>query len=85
METIGFIAGLFTLLTYVPQSVKTIRSRKTRDLSFITLILLTVSALLWVAYGLGKSLKAVWFTNSIVALLALSILIIKFQNKSFEK
>jgi len=84
MEAVGFIAGLFTLLTYVPQSVKTIKSRKTRDLSLITLILLTVSALLWVAYGLGKNLKSVWLTNSIVALLALSILIIKLQNKTSE-
>jgi MtN3 and saliva related transmembrane protein len=85
MEAVGFFAGLFTLLTYVPQSVKTIRSRKTRDLSLITLILLSLSALLWVIYGLEKGLKAIWITNSIVALLAFSILAIKLQNKASKK
>ena len=81
MEIIGFCAGLFTLLTYVPQSIKTIRSRKTRDLSLVTLILLTLSALLWVIYGLKKGLPAVWLTNTVVSLLAISILAIKLQNK----
>jgi len=81
VEIIGFCAGLFTLLTYVPQSIKTIRSRKTRDLSLVTLILLTLSALLWVIYGLKKGLPAVWLTNTVVSLLAISILAIKLQNK----
>jgi len=82
MEIVGFCAGLFTLLTYVPQSVKTIKSRKTRDLSLVTLILLTLSALLWVVYGLWKHLPAVWLTNSVVSVLAFSILTIKLQNRN---
>jgi MtN3 and saliva related transmembrane protein len=81
MEVLGFFAGLFTLLTYVPQSIKTLKSRKTRDLSLITLILLSLSALLWVVYGLRKALPAIWLTNSVVSVLALSILAIKLQNK----
>jgi MtN3 and saliva related transmembrane protein len=79
MESVGIIAGIFTLFTYVPQSIKTIQTKKTRDLSLFTLILLSSSAILWVAYGIGKHLPAVWVTNSIVALLGLIILSIKLK------
>jgi MtN3 and saliva related transmembrane protein len=82
MEAVGVVAGVLTLLTYVPQSVKTIRTRQTRDLSLITLILLVASALLWVAYGLGKHLPAVWLTNTVVALLGLAILYTKLKMKN---
>jgi MtN3 and saliva related transmembrane protein len=79
MELLGILAGGLTLLTYVPQAIQTISTRKTRDLSLITLILLFSSALLWVIYGLYKSLPAVWATNSVVACLGLIILSIKIK------
>lgn len=82
MELLGFFAGCLTLFTYVPQAAKTIRTRKTRDLSLVTLILLSTSAFLWVVFGLGKHLPAVWITNSIVCLLGLVILLIKLQEKN---
>jgi MtN3 and saliva related transmembrane protein len=80
MEVIGFVAGLLTLFTYVPQSIKTIKTRKTRDLSLSTLVLLSSSAVLWVVYGLHKSLVAVWLTNSVVTVLGIIILSIKIKN-----
>lgn len=80
MEVVGILAGVLTLLTYVPQSIKTIKTKKTRDLSLGTLLLLCASALLWVAYGLGKDLPAIWITNSVVALLGLSSLFVKIRN-----
>jgi len=82
MELLGFVAGCLTLLTYVPQAIKTITTKKTRDLSLLTLILLSSGALAWVIYGIGKHLPAVWVTNSIVCLLGLSILAIKLQEKN---
>lgn len=81
MEIIGILAGILTLLTYIPQSVKTIRTQKTRDLSTMTLILLVSSAALWVTYGLVKHLPSVWFTNLVVSSLGLTILSIKLGSK----
>ncbi len=80
MEAVGILAGALTLLTYVPQAIKTLSTRKTRDLSLGTLLLLSASALLWVIYGLGKHLPAVWITNSVVAVLGLVILIQKTKD-----
>lgn len=80
METIGIIAGALTLTTYVPQAIKTIRTKKTRDLSLATYILLAASAFLWVAYGLGKDAPSIWVTNAVVGVLGLIILMMKIRS-----
>ncbi|MBI4033485.1 hypothetical protein HY379_00620, partial [Candidatus Saccharibacteria bacterium] len=66
MEFIGLTAGLLTLSTYIPQALKTLRTRRTVDLSLGTLIMLSSSALLWAVYGIGKHLPAVWLTNIVI-------------------
>jgi MtN3 and saliva related transmembrane protein len=80
MEIIGIIAGLLTLLTYVPQAFKTIKSQQTRDLSLVTLLFLSAGAFFWVLYGLLGKLPAVWITNIVVLALGLIILVIKLKN-----
>ena len=80
MEIIGIIAGLLTLLTYIPQAFKTIKTQQTRDLSLVTLLFLSAGAFFWVLYGLLGMLPAVWITNILVLALGLIILIIKLKN-----
>jgi MtN3 and saliva related transmembrane protein len=80
MEIIGIAAGLLTLGTYVPQAIKTIRSKQTKDLSRGTYILLVTSAFLWVVYGLGQSAPSIWVTNGVVGILGVLILVLKIKN-----
>lgn len=49
---IGMIAGLLTSVASVPQVLKTMRSRHTRDLSIWQPLLLTVGVALWLIYGM---------------------------------
>lgn len=79
METIGLLAGLLTLSTYIPQAIKTLKTRQTRDLSLPTYLMLVASAGLWIIYGLGRDLPSVWITNSVVGILALLILLFKLR------
>jgi MtN3 and saliva related transmembrane protein len=80
MEFTGIIAGIFTLITYIPQALKTIRTKQTRDLSLTTYVLLIVSAFLWVAYGIDKNASSIWITNTIVGSLGIIILVIKLRS-----
>jgi MtN3 and saliva related transmembrane protein len=79
MEVIGYIAAAFTLVGYFPQTIKTIRTRETRDLSLSTFALIGSSAVFWTIYGIGKGAPAIWFTNSIIVACSLIITIIKIQ------
>ncbi len=66
MESIGYIAGFLTLVGYLPQTIKTIRTRHTKSISLATFVIIGTSALLWTIFGLSKGLPAIWITNAVV-------------------
>jgi MtN3 and saliva related transmembrane protein len=53
VELIGYSAGVLTTLAFVPQVVKSSRSKSVGDLSFLTLGTFIVGAFLWLVYGLA--------------------------------
>lgn len=81
MEIVGIVAGALTLVGYLPQTLKTIATRRTKDLSLPTFLILGVSAILWTIYGISEALPAIWVTNSIVAVCSIIITTIKLSNK----
>ena len=50
-DVLGYVAGVFALVTFVPQIVKTLRTRSAGDLSFAMLVLTLLSLSLYLAYG----------------------------------
>jgi MtN3 and saliva related transmembrane protein len=54
-ESIGITAATLTTLAYLPQSIHTIRTRSTGDLSLKMLALLTAGLALWIVYGVYLS------------------------------
>ncbi|MFN4217242.1 MAG: SemiSWEET family transporter, partial [Brevinematales bacterium] len=53
MEFLGFIAGFCTTLSLVPQVIKVIRTRQTRDIALGMYILMVIGVLFWLLYGLS--------------------------------
>jgi MtN3 and saliva related transmembrane protein len=51
METIGYLAGTITSLSLLPQILRTLRSKSSRDISWGWLIAMLTGMLLWLAYG----------------------------------
>jgi MtN3 and saliva related transmembrane protein len=74
---VGYLAGLLTLIGYLPQTIKTIRTRKTRDLSLGTFLVIGASAVLWAIYGLAIKQPAIWVTNTVVAVCSIIITYLK--------
>jgi MtN3 and saliva related transmembrane protein len=52
-ELIGYSAGVLTTLAFVPQVVKSWRSKSVGDLSFMTLCAFTAGVFLWLLYGIA--------------------------------
>ncbi len=84
MNIIGYIAGLLTLLGYLPQTIKTIRTRHTKDLSMPTFFIIGSSAVLWTVYGLGNSKPEIWVTNGVVTVCSVIILTIKLKEDGLD-
>lgn len=78
---LGYAGGTLVTASFLPQLIKTIKLKETKDLSSATFILLCSSGVLWSAYGtLTRDLPLVIF-NIIPLILNLIILGFKFKYK----
>ncbi len=80
IEILGYCAAVLTTASFFPQAILTIRTRDTSSLSLSMYTLFTTGVLLWLIYGIQKSDYAIIFANSIIFLLASSILGYKIYN-----
>jgi len=48
---IGLIAASLTTFAFLPQSIRAIRSKHTKDISLSMLIMLEIGVIIWIIYG----------------------------------
>lgn len=73
------MAGVLTTSAFVPQAIKTWRTRSARDFSVALLVLLVVGNLLWLTYGALKGSMGLVAANVVTVPLTLFILIVKLR------
>ena len=81
VTVIGLIAAACTTFSYVPQAVKTIKTKDTKSLSLIMYVIMTVGILLWLFYGILLWNIPIIFANTVTLLFAGIILILKIKYK----
>ena len=60
---VGYLAGALTVVSLIPQVLRVWRTKKTKDLSIRTFLLLIAAGFLWIAYGVLASDWPVIATN----------------------
>ncbi len=81
MELLGFIAGFCTTLSLVPQVIKVIKTRQTRDIALGMYVLMVVGVFFWLLYGVSTRAVSVIVANSVTLVLSLIVLIYKLREK----
>ena len=79
IEAVGMVAGLLTTIAFVPQVLKTWRTRSARDFSLPMLVLFTFGIALWLAYGLLLHQLPIILPNVVTLLLSAYILAVKLK------
>jgi MtN3 and saliva related transmembrane protein len=79
---IGILATFFTLWSTVPQIRKSLRTKKTDDVSKWLIISLITGLSLWVLYGVTKGDMIIIGANSIGVSLNVFLLILKLKYSS---
>lgn len=74
---LGYAGATLTTCSFVPQLLRVWRSRSAHDISTGMYVMFIVGLLLWIIYGVGISAWPIVIANSVTALLALSILVLK--------
>lgn len=85
MDNIGYIAAFLTTFAFLPQAVKTIRTRDTSGLSLAMYACLTIGIAFWLLYGIHLQDMALIGANSVTLFLALPILFIVARNALAER
>jgi MtN3 and saliva related transmembrane protein len=78
---IGFIAALLTTASFLPQAIKTIRSKNTQGLSLFMYIIFSTGVFLWLVYGIRINDMPVIIANAVTLVFALIILGYKLRYK----
>lgn len=76
---LGYAAGSMTTLAFVPQVVRTLRTRSANDLSWGMLLIFIFGVILWLAYGLVLGSWPIIVCNSLTLGLNLVIAAVKAQ------
>lgn len=76
---IGYIAGALTVASFLPQVVRTWKTKRTKDLSLGMLVLLVTAGALWITYGVVGTDWPVIATNVGMVSLNCAILVAKLR------
>ena len=79
VELYGYFAAILTTLAFLPQLIKTLKTKKAEDVSLITLIMFLTGVLSWIIYGYKISSTPILVANIITFILNLLILIFKIN------
>nr|WP_322570362.1 SemiSWEET transporter [Rhodohalobacter sp.] len=82
MTLIGLAAGFCTTAAFLPQVIKTWKSKSAKDLSLGMYSIFCTGVLLWLIYGIMISDLPIILANAITLILAVSILFFKLTFKN---
>lgn len=80
IEWIGAIAATLTTLSWLPQAVKTITTRQTRDISLGAQVMLFVGIVLWLVYGIFINSLPLIMANIVTMVLVGVIMAMKIRH-----
>jgi len=82
VELIGLVAGILTTISFLPQVIKTWKTRSAKDLSLGMFSIFCIGTLLWLIYGILITNWPVMVANAITLILSSFLLYFKLKFKT---
>jgi MtN3 and saliva related transmembrane protein len=79
LEYLGFAAGFFSMIAFIPQVYKTYKIKSAKDISIQTFVIFTISLILWITYGLIINKPAIYITNIVMVVVSSSQIVLKIK------
>lgn len=77
---VGLIAGVFTTTAFVPQVIKSVRTKSAKDLSLGMSVMFCCGVFLWLIYGILNKDAPIILSNTITFFLAMTLLVLKLKH-----
>ena len=81
---LGLTAAICTTISFLPQAIKTIKTKQTKDLSLGMYSVLTAGVLLWIIYGILIEDLPIILANGITFIFTSTILILIIKYKKLN-
>jgi MtN3 and saliva related transmembrane protein len=78
-DLIGYAAATLTTVSFVPQALKTFRTRDVSGISLVMYSLFATGVALWLVYGVMLGEAPIYVANAITLALALAVLVMKLR------
>ena len=80
VDILGYIAGILVVISLIPQVIKSLKTKSTKDISLLRYIIYITGLILWIIYAILIKNGPVAIMNFIGLLLAVSILFLKVKH-----
>lgn len=77
-EVIGHIGSALSSITFMPQVYQAWKTKSVGDLNLLTILIVFISTVIWIIYGVERAIWPVIICNSIICFLSLVLLYFKF-------
>jgi len=78
---LGLIATTFSMISFLPQAIQCWKTKRTKDISLQSYLILESAAILWLTYGILQKDFPIILSNVIIGSAAFSILLLKLKYK----
>ena len=79
LDLLGLSAGSLTTLSFVPQVIRTWRSKSADDISTGMFVIFSIGLVMWLIYGLYLQSLPIIVSNIVTLALTVVILILKYR------
>jgi MtN3 and saliva related transmembrane protein len=79
IEVIGLAGSFLSSVTFMPQVYQTWKTKSVGDLNLSMMLIVFLSTVIWLIYGIGKSLMPVIIANGIICFLSVLLIYFKFK------
>ncbi|MEO6233033.1 MAG: SemiSWEET family transporter [Ferruginibacter sp.] len=79
LEIVGLTGSFFSSVTFIPQVYQTWKTKSVADLNLFMMLIVFLSTVIWLVYGVGKGLMPVIICNGIICFLSVLLIIFKFK------
>jgi len=80
VDLIGYLGGLFIMISFIPQVVKSYRTKSVEDLSIQMILATFIGTVFWLVYGVLVGSMPIMVTNIIFGGTVLFQLFLKIQH-----
>ena len=86
VDIFGYFAAILTTSAFLPQLIKTLKTKKADDVSLTTLVMFIIGVFSWIIYGYKISSTPILIANLVTLILNLLILISKvYFSKTYSE